>query len=182
MSFHWLGRRQPELANISVVAVEMDDRLDLELVVNDANMSADCDVTMIARRRRQLTPEVRGGCVHFIPKVLVKNSTFMQAGFLVGREAVLVSKPGWGMILVLIVPIVCDLTILVVKLRMSLVVPLFAILRDSRIARKRENRHGSCEQRQVCFHVISLPVISAGMLVKKHDMPSSRKFHFCLNR
>lgn len=108
--------------------MEMYNSLHVIIVIDQADMSADGDVAMVGRGRRQLTPEVIRHWVHSLTQILVEHSALSQPGFLIGGEPILASKPSGRMVLVLVVPVVGGLTVLVVKLRVTLSAVVAAIL------------------------------------------------------
>jgi hypothetical protein len=72
--------------------MEVDDGLDLEIVINQAYLAADRDVTVVAWRRRQAARQIGRCGVHLLSQVLVQHGALMQARFLVGRRSVLVPE------------------------------------------------------------------------------------------
>jgi hypothetical protein len=72
--------------------VEVHDSLDLGIVINQAYMAADRDVTVVAWRRRQAARQIGKCGVHLLSQVLVQHGALMQARFLVGRRSVLVPE------------------------------------------------------------------------------------------
>ena len=72
--------------------MEMDDGLGLEIVINQAYMAAERDVTVVAWRRRQAARQIGRCGVHLLSQVLVQHGALMQARFLVGRQSVLVPE------------------------------------------------------------------------------------------
>src|SRR5258708_5580558 len=98
---------------------------------------------MIARRRRQLTAEVSRRRMDSPAEVVVERPAFMQAGLLVGRQAVSTTKACGRVVLMLFVPVTRHLLVVVVKLSMAaaaLVITLAAFLCCRCCARKPEQR------------------------------------------
>jgi len=61
------------------------DRFDLIIIIDQPDVSTDRDVTVIARRGRQLPSEVFGDWMRFLAHIPVEDGPFMHAGFLIGR-------------------------------------------------------------------------------------------------
>jgi hypothetical protein len=65
-------------------------------VVNQNDMLPDDYIPMMARRRRKVTPKVRGCGVIPLAKVRRERSPSFQLSFFLGGEAILISKTFWG--------------------------------------------------------------------------------------
>jgi len=119
---------------------------DVEVVINQSDVSADSDVTMIARRRRQLTAKVSRRGMDSFAQIPIERRAFVEAGLLIGRQAVSVTKACGWMVLMLSIPVARHLLVMLVKLSMTaavLVVMLIALLRYRCHARKPEQRRCS---------------------------------------
>jgi hypothetical protein len=79
-------------------------------------MLPDSYIPMMGRRRRKLTAKVRGGGVS--PPAKLRREWFarLQASFVRGGQAILISKTFGGIALMLLVPIAGDLTVVRVEL------------------------------------------------------------------
>jgi hypothetical protein len=61
-----LNERRMSVLAVSMIVVEMDDSLNLVVFVNQANMAADCDVAVVAWRRRQAARQIERCRVHLL--------------------------------------------------------------------------------------------------------------------
>ena len=132
-----------------MVVVEVDDGLDLEVVINQADMAADRDVAVVSWRRRQAARQIGRCRVHLPSQVLVQHRALMQPRFLIGRQSILVPEPCRRMGLILVIPVARHLLVVLVKLSMTLLVltaSLSPVLCKSRTASQGQNRGGSRSQ------------------------------------
>jgi hypothetical protein len=97
-------------------SVKLDNVDQHMIVVNQNDMVPDDYIPMMARRRRKLTAKVRGCGVILPAKVRRDRFPPFQLSFLLGGQAILISKTFGGMALMLGVPIVGDLTVVLVEL------------------------------------------------------------------
>jgi len=113
----------------------MDDSFKLEAVIDQADMSSDCDIFVTARRRRQLALQVVRYGVHLPAQIPVERRALTQARFLIGRQAILAPEPCRCVGLVLVGPVASDLSVVVVK------AGIFAVLGKSPSAGEPEQRN-----------------------------------------
>jgi hypothetical protein len=149
----------------------MDDRLNLKIVVDEANVPADGDIAMVSRGRRQTAPEVVRHRVHSLSQILVEHGALSQSGFLIGGEPILAPKPCRRMVLVLVVPVAGGLTIFVVKLRVAMTALVAAILGESSAGAQNEQSSGddSCQRmnsQENTFLMLNFPSWAPGSLQK----------------
>jgi hypothetical protein len=131
----------------------MDDPLDLEVVINQADMAADRNVAMVAWGWRQAARKIGRCRVHLSSQVLVQHCALMQPRFLVGRQSILIPESCRRMGLILLIPVVRYLLVVLVKLSMTLLVlttSLSPVLCKSRAANLGQNRRGSTGSDRRC--------------------------------
>src|SRR5579862_1153082 len=102
--------------------MKMDDTLNLIVIVHQADISANSNIPMVTRRRRQAAPQVLGNRVHFLAQVFIEHGTLPQTRFLIGAESIFLAETGGWMVLVLVIPVRGRLSILVIELRVTLTV------------------------------------------------------------
>jgi hypothetical protein len=134
---------------------EVDEVLNHVLLVDLGHMPSHGDITGIARRRRQLAIQIARNGVLLPAQVGRNRIAWPQVRFPFGRQPVLVSKPRRSFSFVLIVPIVCDLLVVVVEfavLLAILIVPILsASLRQNPAASKSKQRCHTSEYPQTYF-------------------------------
>ena len=67
-----------------MIVVEMDDSLDLITVIDQANMTSDCYIAVLAWRRWQLAHQIGGRGMRLPAHILIENGARMQTGLLIG--------------------------------------------------------------------------------------------------
>jgi hypothetical protein len=102
--------------------MKMDDTLNLIVVVHQADISANSHIPMVVWWRRQIALQVVGDWMYFLTQVLIQHGTLPQARFLIGVEPILVPESSGRIVLVLVVPVSGRLTILVIKLCVTLAI------------------------------------------------------------
>jgi hypothetical protein len=154
--------------NALLIVVEVDDRPDVVRVVDQADMASDRDVTVMARRRRQLARQVARRGMHFPAEVPIENLTLAETGLLVRRESVLNPQPRWRVVPVTVVPVARHLLVMIVKLSMSaLIVPLSPVLGKSNGSRKCEQCHRRPNRQPNSSHRFSLIVDRCRAIVRR---------------
>jgi len=77
------GMALPPNHPIENVSVEVNYSLQLKIIINQADMSANGDVAMVGRGRWQLTLQVPRHRVNSSPEILVERSPLSEARFLI---------------------------------------------------------------------------------------------------
>ena len=79
-------------------------------------MSTDHLIFMVCRWLGELAPKGERRRVRFLSQIAIEELVCLQTRFLLGRQSVLRSKTSRRIVLVLVVPVACDLTVVSVEL------------------------------------------------------------------
>jgi hypothetical protein len=126
-----------------VFVVEVDDRLDVVLVVDEADMASDRDIAVVVRGRRQLARQLLRRWVRLSAEVSVENGAFMETGLLVRRESVLVPQALRRMVPVVVVPVARHLLVTIVKPAIS--ASIVSSIRDAAGEGEQSRRRPNCQ-------------------------------------
>ncbi len=112
-----------------MIVVEMNYRLDLVTVINQGDVISDSDIAMVAWRRRELAIEFGRCRMRSLTEIPVENGTLMETVFLIRGKPVSIPETSRRVCLVLVIPVVRNLSIMFVELNISsvLAIPLSTI-------------------------------------------------------
>jgi len=98
----------------------MDHCFDVEIWTYWRYRTADGDIAVAWRRRRQLPVEIRRRRMHSLAQILAEWSSLAKPGLLISGKLIPISKAGRGMRLMLAKPVMGHLRIVLAELSVSL--------------------------------------------------------------
>ena len=107
--------RSNELTEGLIIKFKVNDVVDAIAAVDQANVPADEDVTIAIWRRRQTTVIVRRNRVNPSAHISIEHVAFAEPRFVFRRQSIAIPEASRPTIMMLVVPVSCDLPIVVVK-------------------------------------------------------------------